>query len=72
MQEILADHDGHPVSICRHPHAGHGDNILPASGRTVAAMVAEPNRGRFHLCCGNPCEQPFLEYRLSTASRATM
>ena len=68
MQQILADHDGHPVSICRHPHTGHGDSILPASGRTVAAMVAEPNRGRFHLCCGNPCEQPFLEFRLSTAS----
>lgn len=67
LQTILADHDGHPVSICRHPHDGHGDNILPASGRTVAAMVAEPNRGRFHLCCGNPCEQPFLEFRLSSA-----
>ncbi len=71
MQEILADHDGHPVSICRHPHAGYGDNILPASGRTVAAIIAEPNRGRFHLCCGNPCEQPFREYRLSTASPGT-
>ena len=67
MQSILADHEAHPVSICRHPHDGHGDDILPASGRTVAAMVAEPNRGRFHLCCGNPCEQPFVEFRLSTA-----
>lgn len=67
MQTILADHDGHPVSICRHPHDGYGDSVLPASGRTVAAMIAEPNRGRFHLCCGNPCEQPFVEFRLGNA-----
>lgn len=64
MQNILADHAGHPVSICRHPHDGPGDDILPASGRTVAAIVAEPNRGRFHLCFGNPCEQPFVEFKL--------
>ena len=65
MKSILADHDGHPVSICRHPHDGHGDDILPNSGRTVAAIIAEPNQGRFHIASGNPCEAPFVEYRLT-------
>jgi isopenicillin-N N-acyltransferase-like protein len=65
MKSILADHDGHPVSICRHPHDGHGIDILPNSGRTVAAIIAEPNQGRFHIASGNPCEAPFVEYRLS-------
>lgn len=65
MQKILSDHDGHPVSICRHPHTGYGDAVLPASGRTVAAIIAEPEQGRFHIACGNPCEQPFVEFQLS-------
>ncbi len=64
MKSILADHDGHPVSICRHPHDGQGDGMLPNSGRTVAAIIAEPNQGRFHIASGNPCETSFVEYRL--------
>jgi len=64
MKRILADHEGAPVSICRHPHQGYGDEILPASGRTVAAMIAEPDRGIFHVAAGNPCESSFLPFRL--------
>lgn len=65
MQRALADHDGHPVSICRHPHDGPENPILPNSGHTVAAVIAEPQRGRLHVSSGNPCEYPFVEYRLS-------
>jgi len=64
MQRILADHDGAPVSICRHPHDGYGDGVLPAAGRTVAAMIAEPACGIFHVAAGNPCETAFLPFRL--------
>jgi len=64
MQRILADHDGAPVSICRHPHHGYGDQVLPASGCTVAAIIAEPDRGIFHVAAGNPCETSFLPFRL--------
>ncbi len=65
---FLSDHDGHPVSICRHPQAegGYGDDILPASGHTVAALIAEPERGRFHVCRGNPCAGEFTEYLVSS------
>lgn len=64
MKRILSDHDGHPTSICRHPHSGHSDPILPASGHTVAAIIAEPQHGRFHIASGNPCEMPFVEFQL--------
>lgn len=70
MKAILADHDGHPVSICRHPHGGHGNDILPNSGCTVAAIIAEPAQGKFHIASGNPCETPFFEYRLSRSPDA--
>ncbi len=62
---LLADHYGHPVSICRHPHSGPGDSILPASGRTIAGLIAEPQQGNFHVCSGNPCEHEFATYALN-------
>lgn len=64
LKEILRDHDGHPVSICRHPHAGFDDPILPSSGRTVASLIAEPDRGRLHVARGNPCEASYATYSL--------
>lgn len=64
MKRILSDHSGRPVSICRHPHSGHGDTILPASGKTVAALIAEPAQGRMHVARGNPCEMPFAVYEM--------
>lgn len=62
MKRFLADHSGHPVGICRHPHAGIGDAVLPNTGRTVASLIAEPERGRLHVARGNPCENAFVEY----------
>lgn len=64
VKQFLSDHDGHPVGICRHPHEGYGDAILPASGHTAAAMIAEPASGKFHVVCGNPCENAFLPFEL--------
>lgn len=61
---FLSDHDGHPTSICRHPHTGAEDPMLPSSGRTVASLIAEPDHGRLHLARGNPCETAFVTYRL--------
>lgn len=64
LKRILSDHAGHPVGICRHPHTGHGDNVLPSSGKTVAALIAEPAHGRLHVARGNPCENAFATYAL--------
>ncbi|MBS0207250.1 MAG: hypothetical protein JSS49_30605 [Planctomycetes bacterium] len=64
LKRILSDHAGHPVSICRHPHSGHDDPILPSSGRTVASIIAEPDCGRLHVARGNPCEATYVTYHL--------
>ena len=64
LQEFLRDHSGYPVGICRHPHDGFGNPMLPASGKTVAALIAEPAQGRLHVVRGNPCTQQFVTYSL--------
>ena len=65
MQRFLSDHSGHPVGICRHPHAGPSESMLGNSGKTVAALIAEPQARRLHVALGNPCENPFVTYSLS-------
>ena len=62
LQQFLADHDGAPVGICRHPHAGPGGPMLDNRGKTVAALIAEPEQRRLHVALGNPCENRFVEY----------
>ena len=65
LKNILSDHDGHPTGICRHPHDGPDNPVLPSSGRTVASIIAEPDRGCLHVARGNPCEAAFATYQLA-------
>lgn len=67
LKSFLSDHAGHPVSICRHPHAGPDYAVIPCTGKTVAALIAEPARGRLHVTRGNPCENPFTTSMLDRA-----
>ncbi|MBI1917281.1 MAG: hypothetical protein HYS12_21485 [Planctomycetes bacterium] len=64
LKRFLADHDGRPTSICRHPHDGPDHASVSARGRTVASLIAEPAEGRLHVTRGNPCEAPYTTYRL--------
>jgi isopenicillin-N N-acyltransferase-like protein len=64
LARILSDHEGFPVGICRHPHQGAGDRVLPNTGKTVAAIIAEPAHGRLHVARGNPCENPFVTFSI--------
>ena len=64
MQRILSDHEGHPTSICRHPHVGPDYAVLPSAGKTVVALIAEPQQGRLHVARGNACENPFTTWSL--------
>jgi len=65
VEKFLADHDGHPVSICRHSHTGPNGPMLECTGKTVAALIAEPEHRRLHVALGNPCENPFVTYSLT-------
>ncbi len=67
MKTFLSDHEGYPVGICRHPHDGPENDVLPRTGKTVAALIAEPDSGRLHVARGNPCENEFAAYSLSRA-----
>lgn len=62
LKSFLSDHENYPTGICRHPHNGPDHTMLDKTSRTVAALIAEPARGRLHVSCGNPCENPFVEY----------
>ncbi len=64
LKRFLADHEGHPTAICRHPHAGPDHPSVSARGRTTASLIAEPAQGWLHVARGNPCEVPYLPYRL--------
>ncbi len=65
VQRFLSDHHGHPVGICRHPHDGPSESMLGNSGKTVAALIAEPEKRCLHIALGNPCENPFVTYSLT-------
>jgi isopenicillin-N N-acyltransferase like protein len=54
IKGALSDHDGAPVSICRHESAN----------QTIAAIIAEPEEGRLHVAGGHPCSSSFSVYSL--------
>ena len=64
LKQFLADHEGQPTSICRHPHNGPDHPSVSARGRTTASLIADPQEGRLHVSRGNPCVVPFTTYRL--------
>jgi isopenicillin-N N-acyltransferase-like protein len=64
LKRFLADHSGHPLSICRHPHDGPDHPSVSARGRTTASLIAEPARRLLHVTRGNPCVNAYATYRL--------
>jgi isopenicillin-N N-acyltransferase-like protein len=52
----LCDHDGYPLSVCRHQSA---------EAQTAAAVIAEPTRGLLHVTCGAPCRNWPQTYSLA-------
>jgi isopenicillin-N N-acyltransferase-like protein len=61
FQRMLADHAGHPRSICGHP-----DEALAFydQGATVASLVADLGDGVLYVADGPPCETPFRAIRV--------
>lgn len=64
MKRFLADHDGQPTSICRHPHSGPDHPSVSARGKTVASLIAEPATGTLHVSRGNPCLGEYETYQI--------
>jgi len=60
MKQYLADHDGYPKSICRHP------NDHPENGfwTTVFSVIVDVEAGQLHISRGNPCECDYEIYQL--------
>lgn len=57
LKAFFADHDGFPLSICRHPSDRD-------RGWTTAAMVANLTDREMEVAIGNPCVAPFERYGL--------
>ena len=64
LKRALADHEGYPTSICRHPHSGPDHPSVSARGRTTASLIAEPGLGCLHVSRGNPCQSIYATYCL--------
>jgi isopenicillin-N N-acyltransferase-like protein len=60
IKRALADHEGHPLSICRHA------NEDPVTGfwQTVFSVIIEPQERRMQISRGTPCEKPYETYVL--------
>jgi isopenicillin-N N-acyltransferase-like protein len=65
MHEILSDHDGYPVSICRHQveKPKPGAEML-ANLKTVCSLISKPEAGEIYATVGNPCENERFLYKL--------
>ena len=61
MMGILADHEGHPNSICRHVDAAKPPEF---ASMTRASFVMVPAEGLMYIAAGPPCAHAFVEYRL--------
>jgi len=54
--KILADHDNHPKSICRHDTSGQFPSV------THASFIMIPEEGAIYIAAGNPCECEYIRY----------
>lgn len=61
MMAMLADHTGHPDSVCRHPNPH-----LPEEERveTVVSVLQDLTARRMYVAAGTPCVTPFIEITL--------
>lgn len=58
---ILADHQGLPSAICRHPDPAVPE---PLRAATLASFIMDPAERVMHVAAGNPCDTPYRTYAL--------
>lgn len=54
--QVLADHEHHPFSICRHDETGS----YPST--TLASFIMVPTEGTIYIASGHPCEHEYVRY----------
>lgn len=66
MMAMLADHTGHPDSVCRHPNPH-----LPEEERveTVVSVLQDLTARRMYVAAGTPCVTPFAEITVGDEHR---
>ncbi len=58
MKDVLADHENHPHSMCRHPV----EEVAPMDqSATVASVVMDLNEQTMWVADGQPCSQPYRQ-----------
>lgn len=63
MMTLMADHEGHPTSICRHIDPAQPPEF---ASRSTASLIMVPAEGKIFLSSGPPCKNEYQAYTLSS------
>jgi isopenicillin-N N-acyltransferase like protein len=63
MKDLLADHNNHPGSICRHPNP-NAPLWIAKMAKTLVSIITLPAERKTFISYGNPCENEYIEYQL--------
>ena len=61
LMDVLRDHDNYPGSICRHS----SDDPVSGYWTSVFSVIIDTGACLMHISRGNPCEQPYEQYKLN-------
>ena len=58
IKKCLSDHEGYPGSICSHGCDENDD------WQTIASVIYDLDARTAHICCGAPCRNNYIEFKL--------
>lgn len=58
IKKCLSDHEGFPGSICSHGCDENDD------WQTIASVIYDLDARTAHVCCGAPCKNEYIEFKL--------
>lgn len=58
IKKCMSNHEGYPESIC-----SHGD-AEDSSWQTIASVIYDLDDKKAYVCCGPPCENPYMEFEI--------
>lgn len=63
LKDLTKEHTNHPRCICAHGFPEEGETT---AFHTIFAVLMSPEEGWMEVCPGNPCENEYTRYSLST------